>query len=104
MKVQILQGGTFSKFDIPGYRHRVGKQQFAVRDVIDLPDWYAKTIIKAGLAVAYVELPEAQAARLINATTAAFRLAGELDVDLLALSGSGAGGRITTRDVRKAAQ
>lgn len=104
MKVQILQDGQFSKFNIPGYRHRVGKQQLAAGDVIDYPDWYVEEIVADGRAAAYVELPEATATKLINATSAAFRLAGELDVDLGTLTGSGAGGRITAGDVRKATQ
>lgn len=104
MKVQILKGKTFSKFNIPGYRHRVGRQQLAIGDVVDFPDWYAKSIIEAGLAEAYVG-PKAQTAtQLINATNAAFRLATELDVDLLTVEGSGANGRITAGDVRMAAQ
>lgn len=101
MKVQILQGGTYSKFNIPGYRHRVYKQQLAADDVIDYPDWYAEEIIASGRAVAYAE-PAPLQEQLIDATNAAFRLAGELDVDLLALTGSGSGGRITVGDVRKA--
>ncbi len=104
MKVQILQDGTYSKFNIPGYRHRVYKQQLAAGDVIDYPDWYAEEIIAGGRAVAYVELPEKTATQLIDATNAAFRLAGELNVDLETLTGSGAGGRITAGVVRKAAQ
>lgn len=100
MKVQILRDGKFSRFNIPGYRHRVGIQQLAAGDMVDFPDWYAKNIIESGHAEAYVE---AQHAKLIDATDAAFRLASELDVDLLVLTGSGKGGRITARDVRKAA-
>ena len=103
MKVQILQDGTYSRFNIPGYRHRVGERQLAVGDVVDYPDWYAEEIVASGLAIAYVE-PGAQPAQLIDATSAAFRLAGELGIDLLTLAGSGAGGRITAGDVRKAAQ
>lgn len=103
MKVQILQDGTYSFFNIPGYRHRVGKQQLAAGDVIDYPDWYAEEIIASGLAVDCAE-PQPQHTKLIDATNAAFRLAGELDVDLLTLKGSGACGRITAGDVRKAAQ
>jgi len=105
MKVRILQDGTYSRFNIPGLRHRVYKQQLTAEDVIDYPDWYAEEIIASGRARAYVEPDiEAQHTKLINATNAAFRLAGELDVDLLALEGSGAGGRITAGDVRKAAR
>ena len=102
-KVQILQDGQFSDFNIPGLRHRIGKQQLEAGDVIDYPNWYAESIIEDGLAVAYVP-PKPQSEQLIDATNAAFKLAGELDVDLLTLSGSGAGGRITAGDVRKAAQ
>lgn len=103
MKVQILQDGTYSRFNIPGYRHRVGRQELAAGAVMDFPDWYAEEIVASGLAVVYAE-PEPQPAQLIDATSAAFRLAGELDVDLETLTGSGAGGRITAGDVRKAAQ
>lgn len=103
MKVRILQDGTYSKFNIPGYRHRVGKQQLAAGDMIDYPDWYAAEIVESGRAVAYVE-PEAQPAQFIDATDAAFRLAAKLDVDLETLTGSGVGGRITAGDVRKATQ
>lgn len=99
MKVQILQGGTFSKFNIPGYRHRVRKQQLAAGDVTDFPDWYAEEIVASGLAEDCIE---AQHAKLVDATDAAFRLAAELDIDLLALAGSGKGGRITAGDVRRA--
>ena len=104
MKVQILQDGQYSRFNIPGYRHRVGKQQLAAGDVVDYPDWYAESIVEEGLAMAYAEPPETQVAQPINATGAAFKLAAELDVDLETLTGSGTGGRITTGDVRKAAQ
>jgi len=100
-KVRILQDGKYSDFEIPGYRHRVGVKRRVAGDVIDYPDWYAEESIKGGVAEAYVE---AQHAKLIDATDAAFRLASELDVDLLALKGSGKGGRITAGDVRKAAQ
>jgi len=102
MKVQILQDKIYFRFNIPGYRHRVGKQTLAAGDVVDFPDWYAKSIVEERLAVAYAE--PAQPEQLIDATNAAFRLAGELDVDLLTLTGSGAGGRITAGDVRKAAR
>jgi len=103
MKVQILKGVVFSKFNIPGYRHRVGKQVLAIDDIVDFPDWYAESIISAGLAKAYAE-PVERHAQLIDATNAAFRIADELDIDLETLTGSGAGGRITAGDVRKAAR
>jgi len=103
VKVRILQDGEFSDFNIPGLRHRIGKQQLTAGTEIDYPDWYAKDIIERELAVVHIE-PETQPAQLIDATNAAFRLAGELDVDLLTLAGSGAGGRITAGDVRKATQ
>lgn len=98
MKIRILVAGTFSKFIRP---NRVGTQQLAVGDIVDYPDWYAGCMVKMKRAEAYVE---AQHAKLIDATDAAFKLAGELDVDLLALTGSGKGGRIIAGDVRKAAQ
>ena len=101
MKVQILQDGIYSRFNIPGYRHRVGKQTLAAGTIWHFPDWYAAEIIESERAVAYPKPPQEQ---LIDATNAAFRLAAELDVDLLTLTGSGAGGRITAGDVRKAAQ
>lgn len=104
MKVQILQDGTYSKFNIPGYRHRVGKQQLTAGDVIDYPDWYAESIIESGLAVAYVKPLEMLISKLFNATDAAIKLAIEHDVDLHTVTGSGKGGRITVRDVRKAAR
>lgn len=103
MKVQILKDGKYSDFHIPGYRHRVGVQKLAAGTVIDYPDWYAESIVETGLAEAYAG-PKARTTQLINATNAAFRLATELDVDLETITGSGAGGRITAGDVRKAAQ
>ena len=89
MKVQILRDGKFSRFNIPGYRHRVGVQQLAVGDMVDLPDWYAEEIVASGLAVEnvgeiIVGVPD------VVATDAARKIAGELDVDLLVLTGSGA--------------
>jgi len=104
MKVQILRDGQYSRFNIPGYRHRVGKQLLTAGDVIDFPNWYAEIIVESGLAVVYVEPAEAQSAQPVNATSAAFNLAAELDIDLETLTGSGTGGRITAGDVRKAAQ
>ena len=98
MKIRILIAGTFSDFIRP---NKVKTQQLAVGDVMDYPDWYAGCMVKMGRAEDYVEV---QHVKLIDATDAAFRLAGELDVDLLALTGSGKGGRITAGDVRKAAQ
>ena len=95
MKIQILHAGTFSDFIRP---NKVITQQLAVGDVVDYPDWYAGCMVKMGRAEVYVE----PGPRLIDATDAAFRLAAELDVDLLALVGSGKGGRITAGDVRKA--
>ena len=59
--------------------------------------------VLGGHAAWYAE-PKPTQEQLINATSGAFRLAGELDIDLLTLKGSGAGGRITAGDVRKAAQ
>jgi len=103
IKVQILRDGKFSDFNIPGLRHRVGKQQLVAGDVMDYPDWYAESIIEDGLAVAYVA-PGPRAEQLIDATSAAFKLAGALEVDLFTVTGSGAGGRITAGDVRKAVQ
>ena len=103
MKIQILQDGTYSRFNIPGYRHRVGKQQLAAGDVVDYPDWYAEEIVASGLAS--ISIGEFITGEIdVIATDAARSLANELDIDLLTITGSGTGGRITVRDVRKAAQ
>lgn len=106
MKVQILRDGKYSDFEVAGRPHKVGAKMLAVGDEVNYPDWYAESIIESGLAEAYIEpdFIEARHTKLINATSAAFRLAGELDVDLLTLTGSGARGRITAGDVRKATQ
>ena len=102
MKVQILQDGKYSRFNIPGYRHRVGVIERTAGDVVDYPDWYAEEIVAAGQAKYYID--PGLTIQIPNATDAAWRLATKLDVDLLTLSGSGKGGRITAGDVRKAAQ
>lgn len=103
MRVQILRDGQYSRFNIPGYRHRVGKQQLAAGDVIDFPDWYAKSIVDDGLAEHWVA-PDVPTVQAVDATSAAFKLAAELDVDLFTVTGSGADGRITAGDVKKAAR
>lgn len=102
MEIQILIAGTYSDFEVPGRPNKIGAKHLAAGDVVDYPDWYAESIVGSGLAKAYTE-PGPLCEQLIDATRAAFRLAGELGIDLLTLTGSGAGGRITVGDVRKAA-
>ena len=101
MKIRILQDGRYSDFDVPGRPHKVGAKQRAAGDVVDYPDWYAESLVASGLAKMYTE---SQPVTRLLATAAATRLASERDVNLSAVTGSGAGGRITAGDVRKAAQ
>jgi len=102
MKVRILQDGTYADFEKHGKFNRVSMVQRAADDIVNYPDFHAKWLVRRGLAVAYTE-PEAQIEQAVDATNAAFRLATELSIDLATLMGSGAGGRIIVRDVRKAA-
>ena len=103
MKVRILQDGTYADFEKHGKFNKVSMVQRAAGDVVNYPDFHAKWLVGKGLAVACAE-PEAQAGQAIDATSAAFRLADELGVDLETLTGSGKGGRIIAGDVRKAAE
>lgn len=98
IKIQILIAGTYSDFEVLGRPNKIGAKHLAAGDVVDYPDWYAESLVASGLAEIYAE-----SKRLFDATDAAFAWAIKLDVDLRAVTGSGAGGRITVGDVRKAA-
>ena len=103
VKVQILRDGTYANFEKHGKFNKVSMVQRATGDVVDYPDFHAEWLIRKGLAEAYAE-PKVQDERIVYATNAAMRLASELSVTLEMLTGSGTGGRITVKDVRKAAR
>ena len=53
MKVRIKRTGTYSKFGLP--HGKVGAQELAAGDVVELPDYYATELIDKDMLEAYLE-------------------------------------------------
>ena len=104
MKVRMLYAGRYLDPDkLPLHKARL----YEVGEEAELPAEYAESIIASGLAAPFsepgvtggvgVEVEE----KTVDATKGAVAMAGELGIDLATVQGSGAGGRITLRDVEK---
>ena len=121
MKVQIVKSGVYGDFQPSG---KMGGVPRSVGDIVDYPDWYAKSLIVGGLAIEVPEIvtmtePEVvqvESATSVETSTAtskgdveanwtpkAQQLAAELGIDLSAIAGTGRGGRVTIKDVKLAA-
>ena len=97
MKVRILVAAKYAEFR----SGRFGAEWLDVGAEIDWPPHYAEDCIASGLVELVVKVEPDQETEL-NITDVARNLAAEWDVALDALVGTGANGRITVVDVRRA--
>jgi len=112
--VEILQAGPYSDYDHPS--GHVAAKNYKVGDLARFPAEYVIRIVTAGLAKLAPEPEVLEPAerelevitRVIkpgeNATRGARGTAAELGVDLTKVTGTGANGRITVKDVRAQAR
>lgn len=114
MKIRILVDGKYSDFNIkPGKAAATHRSQ---GDIVDYPEWYGRLLINDGYAeqikadvVIFEEVTGSDKTLVkqveetieTNVTSAARELAEAHGIDLETVTGTGAGGRIVTADIKR---
>lgn len=105
MQVRIVVAGLYSKSVPRSNGIKMSAARYVIGDIIDVPKWYAESLVESRLAMKVLDDEPVPAAAPavpvdIDATPAAARLAEEYELPLDRILGTGEDGRILKSDVQ----
>lgn len=116
MKIHILTSGPYLDLNNPDRIGKLKAVNLKAGDIVEYDPWYAQKLLDSGMAASMTpvegelvdvkeeeileEVPPEEKT-IINVTDAALRIFDKYGIDPLEVQGSGAGGRVTAKDVMK---
>lgn len=114
MKIYILTSGPYLDLNNPDRIGKLKAVNLKTGDIVEYDPWYAQKLLDSGMAASMTPVEEEvidveevledsppEDRISVNATGAAQRIFDKYGIDPTEVHGSGAGGRVTSKDVMK---